>query len=137
MFPCSEIHFGKTEGFDVYKGKDIAVIGTPHNAMVIYKLVGALLEYDVSGRLSTHRVKRNSYSFPIMTYTDADMQNLQLFYIESELEQAIGRARLLRCECTVYVFSNYPCRQAQLNQEAYLQLNNAEEDEAEEEILES
>ena len=137
LFPCSEIHFGKTEGFDVYKGKDIAVIGTPHNAMVIYKLVGALLEYDVSGRLSTHRVKRNSYSFPIMTYTDADMQNLQLFYIESELEQAIGRARLLRCECTVYVFSNYPCRQAQLNQEAYLQLNNAEEDEAEEEILES
>ena len=113
------------------------MIGTPHNAMVIYKLVGALLEYDVSGRLSTHRVKRNSYSFPIMTYTDADMQNLQLFYIESELEQAIGRARLLRCECTVYVFSNYPCRQAQLNQEAYLQLNNAEEDEAEEEILES
>lgn len=137
LFPRSEIHFGKTEGFDTYKGKDIAVIGTPHNAMVIYKLVGALLEYDVSGRLSTHRVKRNSYSFPIMTYANADMQNLQLFYIESELEQAIGRARILRCECTVYVFSNYPCRQAQLDQEAYLQLNNAEEDEAEEEILES
>ena len=137
LFPKSQIHFGKTEGFDIYKGKDIAVIGTPHNAMTIYKLVGALLEYDVSGRLSTHRVKRNGYSFPIMTYSDANMQNLQLFYIESELEQAIGRARLLRYGCTVQVFSNYPCRQARLEQEPYLQLDNAEEDEENEELMEN
>jgi hypothetical protein len=32
--------------------------------------------------------------------------------IESDLEQAVGRARLSRCNCTVNVFSNFPLRQA-------------------------
>jgi hypothetical protein len=32
--------------------------------------------------------------------------------IESELEQAVGRARLLRENCTVDLYSNFPLRQA-------------------------
>ena len=49
LAPDSEIHFGKTEGFNVYRGMDIAVIGTPHNSPVLYKMVGAMLGYDTSG----------------------------------------------------------------------------------------
>ena len=123
LFPNSDIHFGKTEGFNKYKGKDIAVIGTPHNSPVVYKLVGAMLGYQTAGRLNNWRVKRNCFDFMMMTYGDSQMQNLQLFFIESELEQAIGRARLLRENCTVYVFSNYPCQQAELVQEKYLKDN--------------
>jgi len=48
LFPGSEIHFGKTEGFNTYKGLDIAVIGTPHNSPILYKLVGAMLGYSTS-----------------------------------------------------------------------------------------
>ena len=64
------------------------------------------------------------------------MQNLQLFFIESELEQAIGRARLLNEECTVYVFSNYPCQQAELRQNPYLNLDEAAEEDLNNEKLE-
>ena len=65
----------------------------------------------------------------MMTYGDEEMRNLQLFFIESELEQAVGRARLLREDCTVYVFSNYPCQQAEIIQDPYLELKS--EDDAE------
>ena len=121
LFPESDIHFGKTEGFDKYKGKDIVVIGTPHNSPVVYKLVGAMMGYRIAGQLSNRRVERNYFDFMMMTYEDSQMQNLQLFFIESELEQAVGRARLLRENCTVYVFSNYPCQQAEIIQEKYLE----------------
>ena len=128
LFPNSKIHFGKTEGFNEYKGKNIAVVGTPHTSPVLYKLIGAMLGYCTAGEMKRRKIKRNGYSFSIMTYSNEEMQNLQLFFIESELEQAIGRARLLNEECTVYVFSNYPCQQAELRQNPYLNLDEAEEE---------
>ena len=138
LAPDSGIHFGKTEGFNIYRGKDIAVIGTPHNSPVLYKLVGAMLGYDTSGSLHRYRVERNGYSFPMMTYADEKMRNLQLFFIESELEQAVGRARLLRENCTVYVFSNYPCQQAELIQDSYLKVKTEEDTgKNEDEIIEN
>lgn len=122
-----DIHFGKTEGFDSYKGQDIAIVGTPHNRPAFYKLIGAALGYHTDGKITNHRIKRNNYSFPIMTFSNTDMQNLQLFFIESELEQAIGRSRVLREDCTVYVFSNYPCQQAELIEKPYLDFQNEDE----------
>lgn len=115
-----QIHFGKTEGFDEYKGKDLMVLGTPHILSGFYKLIGAAMGYQDGDVLCKRRVERNGYSFVIMTYANLDMQNLQLFFIESELEQAIGRARVLRCDCKVYVFSNFPCEQAELREEEFL-----------------
>lgn len=123
----SEIHFGKTEGFNVYRGMDIAVIGTPHNSPVLYELVGAMLGYDTSDSLHRYRVERSGYSFPMMSYGDGKMRNMQLFFIESELEQAVGRARLLRENCTVYVFSNYPCQQAEIIENPYLKVKTEED----------
>lgn len=145
LFPDSEIHFGKTEGFNKYKGSDIAVIGTPHNSPILYKLVGAMLGYSTSDSLHKYRVERKGFSYTMMTYGDEEMRNLQLFFIESELEQAVGRARLLREDCTVYVFSNYPCQQAELVQNSYLEMKteedteNAEEDAVknEDEVIEN
>lgn len=86
--------------------------------------------------MTVHRIKRNNYEFPFMTFANESMRNLQLFLIETELEQAIGRARVLREDCTVYVFSNYPCQQAELNMEPYLDITVEEETEDEEEIKE-
>ncbi len=131
-----DIHFGKTEGFDNLKGKDIAIVGTPHNRPALYKLLGEALGYNTAGNITNHRVERNNYEFRIMTFADKSMRNLQLFLIETELEQAIGRARVLREDCTVYVFSNYPCQQAELNMEPYLDITVEEETEDEEEIKE-
>ena len=115
--PDAEIYFGKTEGFNEYKGKDLAVIGTPHNVPFLYNLIGAYLGYRTDDRLSVRYVENGMYAFPFMTFRDKEIRNLQFYFIESELEQAIGRARILRHDCTVYLFSNFPCRQAQLRQE--------------------
>lgn len=116
----SEIHFGKTEGFDKLKGKNLAIIGTPHYIVALYKMVGRYLGYDTSKKLCRQRVENSSYSFNLMTFSDAEMRNLQMYILEAELEQAVGRARLLRYNATVWVFSNFPLRQAEINQEDYL-----------------
>ena len=116
----SEIHFGKTEGFDKLKGKNLAIIGTPHYIVALYKMVGKYLDYDTSKKLCRQRVENSNYSFNLMTFSNADMRNLQMYILETELEQAVGRARLLRYDAVVWVFSNFPLKQAELNQEDYL-----------------
>lgn len=129
-FPGCGLHFGNTEGVDSLKGKDIAVIGTPHLNEFVYKLIGCHLGIEVNGdSLSVRRVEYHNYEFCIMTYKDAALRELQLYFISRELEQCIGRARLLRNDCTALVFSNFPCEQAELIQEDYLDTNPEKEPE--------
>ena len=108
------------------------------NFWKITRLLGAMLGYDTSGSLHRYRVERGGYSFPMMSYADKKMRNMQLFFIESELEQAVGRARLLRENCTVYVFSNYPCQQAEIIENPYLRVKTEEDIEKnEDEIIQN
>lgn len=118
------LHFGNAAGCDVLKGKDIAIIGTPYKAEMAYKLVACYLGADVNNHMDTspkpRRVDYNGNNFVIPTYWDALLREIQLYSLESELEQAIGRARLLRFDCTVYLFSSFPCEQAELRTVNYL-----------------
>lgn len=114
------IYFGKTEGFNRYQGKDLVVLGTPHYVPFMYRLIGAYLGYRTNEGMRVMIVEHNGYRFPIMTFSDPEMRELQFHFLESELEQSIGRARILRNPCTVYLFSNFPCRQAELIQEDYM-----------------
>lgn len=75
-----EIHFGKTEGFDGYKGEDLVVLGTPHYIESLYKMIGAYLNYDTSKKIFRQRVENLSYSFILMTFKDIEMRNLQMFF---------------------------------------------------------
>nr|WP_092067933.1 hypothetical protein [Dendrosporobacter quercicolus]NSL46850.1 hypothetical protein [Dendrosporobacter quercicolus DSM 1736]SDL66510.1 hypothetical protein SAMN04488502_101496 [Dendrosporobacter quercicolus] len=59
-------------------------------------------------------VARNGYLFKMKTYKDEILRSFQLWMIESQLEQAVGRSRLLRHDCIVNLFSNYPLRQAKI-----------------------
>lgn len=129
----NSIYFGKTEGFNEYKGKDLIVLGTPHGLPVVYKLIGCYLNsqgrgglsgypgaYDITDDMNVRYVLHNGWSFSIMTFGNEKMRELQFYFIETELEQAVGRARLLRCECSVYLFSNFPCVGATVIQDKYL-----------------
>ena len=118
----SAYYYGNTEGLNMYKGKDLAVIGTPHNIPFIYKLLGKYLGFAAEENLCQRFVEHNGYQFKFMTYADEKMRMLQFYFIESTLEQTVGRARLLRFDCTVYLFSNFPLRQAEIIQEDYLRL---------------
>lgn len=110
------MYFGKTTGIDLLKGKDLNVIGTPHQPAWIYKLFAYTLGFDVNenARMFYRMVKYKDFSFWFMTFNDELLRSIQFWMIESELEQAAGRARLLRENCTVNLFSNFPLGQAVL-----------------------
>lgn len=118
------IHFGNSTGVNGLSGKDLAIIGTPYSVDENYKLIASFLGADVNKkqdkRPSWRRVEYKGDSFLITTYADEILREVQLYSIESELEQCVGRARLLRNDCTVYVFSSFPCEQAQIDAKNYL-----------------
>lgn len=109
-------HYGKTTGIDILKGKNVDVIGTPHQPIWIYKLFAYTmgLRFDENAKLKYQIVRYNEFGFWFMTFDNDNelLRNIQFWMIESELEQAVGRARLLRENCTVNVFSNFPLKQA-------------------------
>ena len=62
--------------------------------------------------------KKFGHSF---TYKNVLLRKIQMYMISSELEQCIGRARLLRKDNTVYVFSDFPVEQAMIRFDDYLE----------------
>jgi len=118
------LHFGNTAGIDKLKGKDIIIIGTPYKAEEGYKLVACCLGANVNTENDKKpRMRRVTYkkcNFLAVTYEDSLLREIQQYSLESELEQCIGRARLLRHNCTVYLFSSFPCEQAILKTANYI-----------------
>lgn len=111
-----QLHFGNTEGSNSLEGDDILVIGTPYHAPFLYKLVAhsIRLDFDEDEEMTMQMVEHNGYRFWFNTFTDENLRSVQFWMIESELEQAIGRARLLRHDCTVHLFSNFPLKQSEM-----------------------
>lgn len=118
----TELHFGNAEGIDRLSGENVIVVGTPHLSEFVYKLIGYHLGMEIqTDVLAMRRIQYKDYEFNFMTYKNEALRNLQTFFIGKELEQCIGRARLLRNDCTVLVLSNFPCEQAELIQDDYLE----------------
>jgi hypothetical protein len=122
LFPNAvpDIHYGKCTGSDEFKGKDLAVIGTPHIKVVQYLLYAKALEIKICPqdfRLELSRVIHNDIEFRITTFTKRELQLIQFHFIEEQLIQAVGRARALREPCIVYLYSGYPLPEACLTDE--------------------
>ena len=115
------LHYGNTEGSNIYEGEDLLVIGTPYQAEFVYKLFAFTigLDFDEDAKMKSQLVTHNGYRFWFTTYEDEVLRNIHFWMIESELEQAVGRARLLRYPCTVTLFSNYPLTQAKIIYDEY------------------
>lgn len=111
-------NFGNCTGIDAYKGQDLIVVGTPHINNMAYMLLAATIKpgINVIQDFEMAEIRRNGFKFSFNTFKNIDTEtgkllfNLQMYYIETELIQAIGRARALREDCTVHVFSNLPQR---------------------------
>lgn len=123
-----DLHFGNSEGVNVLEGQDIAVVGTPHYPDYVYKLVALVLDptCDYNEKIHKRRVINEEFTFTMSSFKDTTIREVQLYLIRSELEQCIGRARILRHSCTVFLFSSFPCSQAQLIQSNYLLKENLE-----------
>lgn len=107
-------HFGACSGIDAYGGQDLLIVGTPHINMDTYILYSLMLGRKVSSlecdddEMSRQNINRNGYEFTFMTFENKFLQTIQIWAIEQELYQAIGRARAIRNKCNVYIFSNLP-----------------------------
>lgn len=111
--PVKEMYFGNCSGYDSMKGHDLAVVGTPHRDNVQYLLTASVLgiDFKTTDTTMTHqKIQYNGFRFWIKCYDHPDLRNIQLSFIESDLIQAIGRARTLRTHAKVEVYSNYPLR---------------------------
>ena len=116
-------HFGSCSGLDAYKGQDLIVAGTPHVDERMYILLAAAIKDNVviEQGIQYCNVRRNGFEFSFSTYNNASvtetdnlLQEIQFYLIESELVQAIGRARILRTNATVHLFSNYAVQGSEL-----------------------
>jgi hypothetical protein len=110
--PTEEIYFGNSSGYNNLKGMDIAVVGTPHRNNVVYHLYAAILGKisKIGLEMEFQKVEYNGFKFKFNCFEDEDLRNIQLSLIESDLIQAVGRARTLRTNATVQVYSNFPLR---------------------------
>lgn len=129
-FSYNTLHFGNVAGIDYYAGKDGIIVGTYHLPESVYKLAACYI-HGTGKNLHKQILRRrtvyfNGYHFPMMSYEDKILRNIQLYLISTELEQAIGRSRLLRTNSTIYLFSNFPCQQATLSKIDYLKKGNAD-----------
>jgi len=114
--PNAKHWYSNLAGTNDYEGQGIIVAGTPHVPDFVYKFFAYTLglNFDMNTRLRYQEVEHNGYKFWFTTYDDKVLRTIQFWIIESELEQAIGRARLIWHDCTVYLFSDFPLKQAQL-----------------------
>lgn len=132
------LYYGNQAGADKLKGKNLVIIGTPYTVEDRYKLVAHYLGVDVNRKADFRphrkRIEYNGYSFLHTTYENGLLREIQVYSIGSELEQAVGRARLLREECTVILFSSFPCEQAHIYEEDYLGKDMEEEKKETEQI---
>jgi hypothetical protein len=108
-----EIYFGNCSGYDTLAGKDLVVVGTPHRNNVEYLLLAKILGIDFKTSDTTmgyKEIEYNGFRFMFKCYDHPELREIQLGLIESDLTQAIGRARTLRTDATVEVYSNFPLR---------------------------
>lgn len=106
-----EIHFGNCSGYDNLNGQNIVVVGTPHRNNVEYFLMAKLMgvDFDINNSpMNYQKIQYNGFEFMFNTFDNKDLRDIQLPLIESDLIQAVGRARTLRNDCTVEVYSNLP-----------------------------
>lgn len=118
-------HFGNVEGMNQLRGKNLSVVGLPNLDETVYCLYGMRAGAEISkAAMYPQRVIYRDKSFYLNTYKNEVLQMIQTWLISSQLEQAVGRARLLREDCTVTVFAGFPVEQAEYRDKSFVQ--NAE-----------
>jgi len=108
-----EMYFGNCSGYDTLKGKDIAVVGTPHRNNIEYFLTSMVLGIEfktTQTTMSFQKIEYNGFRFKFNCFDNEDLRMVQLSLIQADLIQAVGRARTLRTSSKVDLYSNFPLR---------------------------
>jgi len=111
-------YFGKAIGQDHLKGKNIILIGTPNVPEIANKMVGLMLfgdKVDLNSEfITTEKQEVNGFKVRYGTFNDPLLKMVQSYNLESELLQAVGRARLSRGDNKAILLSRYPLKEADL-----------------------
>ncbi len=105
------IYFGNTRGYNDMKGKDMMVIGTPHINPIVYLFHAEFIGIEtnkIDQIIEYQTIQYKGMQFKFQTFNDPELRNIQLNMIEGELIQAVGRARTIRTNANVQVYSNFP-----------------------------
>lgn len=110
---CEIPFFGKSAGFDGYKGHNLAVVGTPNAPSWAYVLHAAACGYDMTGKPDMSQMEFsvtsvNGFETRIMIMSDKRARVAQYAHLNGELVQGAGRARALREDVVVHVYSTFP-----------------------------
>lgn len=109
--PVIDMHFGNCCGYDTLSGKDLAVVGTPHIHNSYYFLLARCMDvnfYYTDSKFRVQKIKYNGFEFSFNCFENEELRKIQFATIERDLIQAVGRARILRNNCIVHLFSNFP-----------------------------
>ena len=108
------MHLGNCCGFDSLKGQDIAVVGAYNRPSFVYTLVGQAIGLEVNienAKMEYLPIIYNGFKFSWVSFKDENLKNVQCYFINREIVQAVGRARTLRFNCSVNLFGGFPIRE--------------------------
>ncbi len=111
--PVKGMYFGNCSGYDSMKGQDMAVVGTFHRNPLEYYLTASVLGIDLrttDTTMSHQKIEYNGFRFKFNCFDHEELRQIQLSLIESDLIQAVGRARTLRTTAHVDLYSNFPLK---------------------------
>jgi hypothetical protein len=108
-----DIHFGRVRGSNVLNGQDINVVGTYHYQPNYYRFIAYAIKIENGDwKLRPQEVQNDGREFNFRTFDHPILQRIHLQTVEGELVQAVHRARILRRNATVTLYSNFPLLQA-------------------------
>lgn len=111
-----QIYFGNCSGYDHLKGKHMFILGTPNYPVDSYRMMGLLLygnTFDAMSDFETGKYDVNGFRKKYASFKEPVLQLVRHYAIETELLQAVGRARLFNSEQTqVIVLTGYPLNEA-------------------------
>lgn len=110
-------HFFATTGLNKLEGNNIKIVGLPNRNQIYY----TGLAYNIYGKeytevpsMSFQTVELNGYRTKFYTFNDIELRRIHIWSVMSELEQAVGRARLLTNDKVVLAFAGLPVEQANI-----------------------
>lgn len=109
--PIKDMYFGNCSGYNSMAGKNMVVVGTPHRNNIEPMLIAKAIGIDVKtidNAVTYQKIEFNGFRFMFNCFENEELREIQLGLIQSDLNQAVGRARTLRTKAKVEVYSNFP-----------------------------
>ncbi|NTE00489.1 hypothetical protein G6M26_23360 [Agrobacterium tumefaciens] len=111
--PCQDMHFGRVRGSNILAGKQFSVVGTPHHNNYFYKFIAKICGLSIKGfKMKQQKVQFKNKEFWFHTFEDDALREIHLELVEGEIIQAVDRARLIRNDVEIHLYSNLPIDQA-------------------------